>query len=106
MTTTVYSISESEGGSSSQETLAQEEEREEDEDEEDNEYEPPHKVTKLSQTETTDEDKYWIFLDYYDIPIHISKTIDSASRFRVIRFSAIRFEIRESVIDGKSEPET
>jgi hypothetical protein len=32
---------------------AQEEKREEDEDEEDNEYEPPHKVTKLSQTEST-----------------------------------------------------
>ena len=76
---TCHSISESEGGSSSNGTLAQEEKREEDEDEEDNEYEPPHKVTKLSQKETTDEDNYWIFLDYYDIPIHISKTIDSDS---------------------------
>jgi hypothetical protein len=76
---TSQSVSESEGGSPSLGTLEQEEKREEYEDEKDSEYEPPHKITKLSQTETTDEEERWILLDYYDTPIHISKTITSDS---------------------------
>jgi hypothetical protein len=64
-----HPVSESEGGSSSLGTLAREEKREEDEDEEDNEYEPPHKIMKHNQTETTDEEDVWILLDYYDIPM-------------------------------------